>query len=649
MRITIMILAALLLINTKAGLAMDTNADNKTPPPMKIRFYTGNLSVGHFMEYWGTGGALPTDVPTSKFCDDMKSVSVSSVTDYLSLSTTETEPGKFDWSYYDRNQQILQENGLGYNVFTWLHFPPKWLMDSPDYVPYRCAEHDQPIKMTSLWAPGTLKIYDRFYKELAAHFGDKIEFIRLATPSEYGEIGYPNGMTNWLVKQDHAHEGYWCNDAYARADFSSQMKKRYKNIEALNKTWGTGFKSFDALEYPDFIKDHSLIADPLKLTPQVRMRVLDFIDWYYDSQSRFIRSSVSIVRKYFPNKEIIVSMGYGSQLTAFGNDDTGIAQLCKELKVSCQTPGNVDYICLKSLATPCHFYGVPYFTEPPGDVNRNAQINRIWADSSCGVQTFFDYPQNLLGAKDEFAKYRDYLDGAGSIVEAAVLFPTTDHRLRYEHWPTRTLECVNVLREVLDYDLVDERLIRDGALDKYKILLAYDGNIMEASTLRAIKKWVSSGGILLVRDFGPVETIDGDRSIYKEIFPQIADKGLERPSLAEIVSSYSRKVGKGYVLTVPAHQSDAHLFAMEASEMAYNLSKYFTGKTDLIQVDDKIDGILSTLFKDRIVFLNHGDKPIEKTFKLREADFNRGITGKPGRYERKVQIQPHSIRSISLK
>lgn len=616
---------------------------------MKIRFYTGNLSVGYFMDYWGTGKILPYDVPTQEWCKQMKGVSVVSVCDYLGWCRIESEPGKFDWSFYDNNQKILSENGLTYNVFCWLHFAPHWFAKTPDYTPYKCVEHDLPIQQTSLWAPGTLKVYDRYYKELAAHFGSKIEFIRLATPSEYGEIGYPLGMTTWLVKQDHAHEGYWCNDVYARADFKKQMMKKYKNIDSINVKWGTSFASPDAIEFPDITRDRKNFIDPLKMTPQKRRWILDFIGWYYDSQSRFVRSAVSIVRKYFPKIEIIVSMGYGSQLTSFGNDDVGIAKLCKDLKISCQTPGNVDYICLKSLSTPSHYYKIPYFTEPPGGMNRNEEINRIWADASNGVQTYFDYPDNLIGAKDAFYEYRDYLDGSKSIVDTAVLFPTSDHRLRNNHWPVRTLAGVNVLREYLDYDLVDERLIQDKILRNYKVLIAYDGNILEEATLKMLKKWVSSGGILIVRDLGLVETIDGDKSLSQGLFSLVTSESSVSRTPDDIIRTASRKIGKGCVLVIPAGENDWNEFAANTSELVHNLTKYFGKKSNVPIIDGKLDGILGTLFKDRILYINRGDNEIEKTVTLRTEDFKDGRTGKPEKFDYKLVIKPHSIVQIELK
>lgn len=603
--------AACIAVALVAILSLSATADADSA---SIRFYTGNLSVGHFMECWGTGTAASSRVASHEFCDQMKGIGVSAACDYIGWCVAEKEPGKWDWSAYDRNEQCLHENGMQYNVFCWLHFPPKWFMETPDYVPYRCAEHDQPVQQMSLWAPGTLKAYDRFYRELAAHFGDKIDFIRLATPAEYGEIGYPNGMTNWLVKQEHVHSGYWCNDDCAQADFKVRMKKRYRTVSALNKAWGTAFKSFDKIEYPAMARARENLKDPLEMTPGERRWILDFVGWYYDSQAEFVRKAVGIVRKYFPRKEIIVSMGYGSQNPVYGNDDIGIAKLCRELKVACQTPGNIPYFAMKSLASPCHLYGVPYFTEPPGDMDRNAEVNRIWSDASCGTQTYFDYPQNLLGAKDLFEKYGRYLDGSRAVVDVAFFFPTTEHRLRNQDWPRATVKAANALRPRHDYDLVDERMIRDGALNQYRVLVMCEGAIVEKPVLTALEKWIRDGGVVICRGLSSIETVEGDKSLWQGIAARSGDRvidiGSEPDRLTEVVSG----------LGLPR------------------------------LIDSAIPNVTATLFRDRILYLNSGDEPVDLKVHLRPSDFPKGgRTGVPSSREQTLRLEPHSIGHIELK
>lgn len=604
----------------------------------KVRFYTGNLSVGYFREYWGTGKAGPGDSATDEFCKQMKDASVTAACDYLAWCRIEPEPGKWDWSFYDKSEQTLHSNGLQYNIYAWLHFPPKWFTQSPDYVPYRCLEHNEVVEQTSIWAPGTLKAYDHFYKALAGHFGNKIDFIRLSMPAEYGEIGCPTGMTDWLVKQKHVHAGLWCGDQFARTDFKRDMKERYGSIGKLNKAWGTEFRSFTDVTYPL----QSLVRcwrseDLLRLSPSDRRSTLDFIGWYYDSNTEFARKAIGIVRKYFPNKEIIVSMGYGSQRTIFGNDDVGVARMCSQTKVACQTPGNVPYFVMKSLSTPCHFYNVPYFTEPPGDVKPDAEVNRIWSDASCGTQTYFDYPPNLLRNRDIMAKYADYLDGEQPVVDVAVFFPTTVHRLRNEDWPEQTITGANSLRDLLDYDLVDERMVQDGALSRYKILVMYEGSIVESSTLPQLRKWISDGGILIVRNFGSVETVEGDKSFFNDVFPH--PKSLNGDcgalSISDLLRTNARQIGKGRVIIVPSQDGDEGKFAALASSLAFSLSKLFPGKQDVLSADGKADGVTATIFPTKILYLNPGDTMVEKTVRLNGLRHD-------------LKLKPHSIEAVRL-
>jgi hypothetical protein len=638
---------AMLLLCTSGQVSAE-EAKGKT-----VRFYTGNLSVGFFMEYWGTGKEMPGDVPTPEFCQQMKGVGVSAVCDYISWCLAEKEPGRWDWSIYDRNERILHENGLQYNVFCWIHHPPKWFLETSDFVPYRCLEHNESVLQTSVWAPGTLRAFDRFYKQLAEHFGDKIDFLRLSAPSDYGEIGYPAGMTNWLRKQEHVHAGFWCNDPCARANFKEVMTKRYRTIASLNKAWGTQYKSFDQIEFPEMAKDRSKLKKPLEMTPAERRQMLDFIGWYYDSQAEFMRKAVGIVRKYFPGKEIIVSMGYASQNPVYGNDDVGVSKMCRDLKIACQTPGNVPYFAMKSLASPCNFYGVPYFTEPPGGMNRNEEVSRIFSDVSCGCQTYFDYPANLVGAKDLFERYRQYLKGQKAIVDMAVFFPTVDHRLRIQDWPQSTMVGCNTLRECLDFDLADERMIRDGALEKYRILLKYDGNIIQAATTPAFEKWLSNGGILLARDVGLIETVDGDRSFYERVFPKLTPLGDKKPdqiTMQDLMATNCRRIGKGAIILVPAEVSAEGQFAGLAADLAHNLSKYFPGKQDVPLIDNGIDGVSATLFTDKILMFTWQDKPVEVNLRLRESDFPAGgRTGRPEKFEQALKLEPHSIAHIELK
>lgn len=126
--------------------------------PTGVPIYSGNLSVDHFMYYWGTvpnPGASPV---TPEVIAQLKRCSVFAMCDYPSWSLLEKEKGKWDFSLYKENADKLHAAGIGYVPFCWLHFTPKWFLKDPSFVPYRCLEHDEPLTQLSLWAPATRTI-----------------------------------------------------------------------------------------------------------------------------------------------------------------------------------------------------------------------------------------------------------------------------------------------------------------------------------------------------------------------------------------------------------------------------------------------------------------------------------------------------------
>ena len=53
------------------------------------------------------------------------------------------------------------------------------------------------------------------------------------------------------------------------------------------------------------------------------------------------------------------------------------------------------------------------------------------------------------------------------------------------------------LRRLVDYDLCDERMVQEGALEGKQILIVTGADILESRTLAKIQTWVSDGGLLL--------------------------------------------------------------------------------------------------------------------------------------------------------
>ncbi|MGC8862629.1 MAG: beta-galactosidase [Armatimonadota bacterium] len=624
--------------------------------PTKIPFYTGNLSVSPFMMYWGTSKGPASDLASRERINLLKRISCFADCDYQAWSLAQQQKDKWDFDLYIRNADALHAAGLKYAVFCWVHFPPKWFLNSAEFVPYRCAEHGENLMQLSCWAPNIWDIYRRFYAAQHKAMGDRIDWIRVATPSDYGEIGYPAAMTSWLVPQNHAYSGYWCGDPYARADFRAEMQKRFKDVKALNKRWGTWFESWEDVSYPELVDEKAARTARESGKSTDRRRWLDFVEWYNGVWLRFTPKLAALIREFYPGKPLVASVGYASELTRYGNDYSAIPKMAKEHNLALQTPGNVPYYALKRLSTACHFYGCHYYTEPPGDVPPDTEVARVFADVSNGVRVYFEYPQNLERAIPQLRKYKDHMTGARPLVDLAIFNPTVDHRLHAGegNFPINSFMLGERGRDLFDYDVVDEFLIRDGALDRYRVLVYVQGNVTEEFALRKIAGWVRRGGALVTCDLGDVETVEGDTSIWYSLVPrrgsgpELSENSGMQPEAGTSARPDIRRVGSGLVIRSPLKPDQHDGFAELVTRAAYHLSEFDKHLTDAPLIDGVRDGVLATLLPDRILYFNGTDKEIRKHVKLRPEDWT-SRSARPERMEYDLVLAPHSIEAIMLK
>jgi hypothetical protein len=569
----------LLLISWLTG--ADTMAQDLVPP---IPFRTGNLSVGYLKAVVQSKEIPPEGMLTQ--LDKYREMGILRVEDYVTLLALERSPNQWDWSYYDRNYEKVKEAGLEYGVYPWLHFAPDWYWTgaSPKLDGFVNAKTGREIRMPSTWAPSTRQLYEMVYQRLKEHFGTRIDYFNAALPVDYGEVGYPAGMANWLVPVEGCEPGLWCGDKYARRDFRLFALERYGDVEGINQAWGTSWETAAEITYP---------ADPSH-----RRYWLDFVGWYYDSMTKFTVWTVDVARKFFPEIPIAVKVGHGSERYLYGSDYTMVPKMAAERGFICSYPGAIDYFPCKRIATACHFYGAATCTEPPGGVDATKEVERLFFDVCLGADEHFNYPGNLLGHPEVVRKYAPLLTGEDPVCPLAVFFPTTTHRLRpEEHFPHRLLVCCNPLRDLTDYDIVDEQMIRDGAVDGYGILLCPEVNVIETETVPFIESWVKGGGILLTAPSANVETVEG---------ATVAILGS---------GSDEEAIGSGIVLRPKTTLADeqvpkwvAHVLRGRIPELRPALARKFP--------DLQPDGVLVCSFPNRVVAFNRNQQPASAVLRL---------------------------------
>ena len=175
-----------------------------------------------------------------------------------------------------------------------------------------------------------------------------------------------------------------------------------------------------------------------------------------------------------------------------------------------------------------------------------------------------------------------------------LFFPTTSHLLdNWNKWrsegfgggfPEGLQAYAEDLRDMIDYDVVDERLVSDGLLESYRFLIWPTGTVAEADTLRKIKTWVENGGTLLIAGLEDIRTVEQDRGAFEDL--------ANRPATAGV-----RRAGKGKLIKIGKKIDD--------------LDGTFPAQLDAR------DGVLVSTFKEGILVFNNTGKTVMKRISAR--------------------------------
>lgn len=520
-------------------LAFGWGASAETAQPFDGRPWnvsTGNVSVMYTQ--WSPIGAFPRpglaleEPPSADTLKHWKDLGLVADEDYVSWGAVERAPGQWSWQQHDAVEKAMHAAGLKYVVYDWVHFPPVWLRtNQSERTLMRCLEHDQETFYLSAFDPRTIQWYDHFYKNLHDHFGDKIDDVYACIMGPYGEGNYPQQELSW-VNMGHCHKGYWCGDKFAVRAFQAALRKKYSKIAALNRAWGCGFKSFSEITPRQELSDDKFVPAPAAFpTPQDKRRWLDFITWYHQALIDFSEKSLRTVLKYFPAEKVRMKPGGsagGVNPISWGTYCPGYAKMAGKYHVvlqpaDCQGAVFAD----KWVGTAYQFYGVKEGTEPAGELDANGFVRRIFSDASCGAAQLFTYQFDLHASNVE--RYVQLITGRPGDTEVAVYCPTTLYRLGADL--RTTISAGPLLRDLCEFDVLDELLIGDGALafPRYKALLMFEGEIIDRPILDKIDAFLRAGGKVIT--IGKIAVKDVADQPWNPIAPvvQLSARGKDSP------------------------------------------------------------------------------------------------------------------------
>ena len=454
------------------------------------------------------------------------------------VTTPEVAEGEWDWSAIDRCTAECRSLGFEVMLFPHWHWPPDWYERKYGLEGIRCLEHDERLPCLSVWDPATLPWFERCIAALAAHYTathGRLEGLFLGIHGDYGECMFPMSSAAELADRfrferggtvSHGHCGYWCGDRFARADFPRCLIEQYGSLDGLNDAWSSRFARAEDVAFP-----HCGTGP--------RRPWLDFVTWYRASMTRFSGAVADMYRRHFPDTVLTVPLGGGVEPPEFGQDNTALAKVMQASGTAIRSTANTclyrspdlegrvnkfgrSYAILKRVKGACRLYDMPMWLAPPSRDAFSVTVG-IFEALSCGVAGCLDWGRTFERRQEQYRKFKGLLRGVDPRVDTAVYFPIASHFLADKastyrgNMPARFWDGCTLLRAVCDYDVVDDLLIREGALGHYRRLIVFEADIIERDVVEALASWLHDGGRIIASVGERMETVEGDEAPMRQL------------------------------------------------------------------------------------------------------------------------------------
>lgn len=515
------------------------------------------------IQQWQYMGKVHPKLLEDEAFDYAKRVGLTSLQSYVYWAEIEKESGRIDFSSYDVLVEKLGKHNLKWVPFLILgpyYATPKWFQESEESTYAKCLEHGKESKIQSIWNPHLPKYVDRFLQLVAERYRGSgvLESIELGISGNWGESLYPS--QGGFYPGFHTHPGWWCGDDYAMSSFRRFAIERYKSLPALNTGWGTQFGSNEEVSFPS-VKQlwlnltyrvfgiaprwakpwllmawergfagliNRLYSSRHTADPCGQQRWLDFVSWYLGSMTNWVGFWIKTARKHFPNTEIYLVTG-GDGKPRLGADFSAQTKIAAKYNAGIRITNQTDdyahsFSLTRLVSSAARFYGTYFTTEEAGINLSHGVTMRVFDTVTSGAKGF--YCKNIIGIGTDICTGRTFPIGqltqgalnlaqnihhlrlSQPIIDVAVLFSNTSIALNPSVLISVYRQC-SQLRDMIDFDLVDENMVVDGALKKYRFLVALDGNQLQQETIAELESWVKEGGIFITPEETGLSTISG--------------------------------------------------------------------------------------------------------------------------------------------
>ena len=412
----------------------------------------------------------------------------------------EEEPGVFDFRQAAEARRAASRAGADWLYTASVATPPSWYARQVPYARRTFADGTPASAAFSPWEP-------RFAPYAGRLLGQAVE--RLGGVDGLG--GVVVGLADYQGEATSAGSSGWlCGDVLARAAFGEAMLRRYGDVEMLNAAWGTSFGSAADVRLP-------------KVPTAGRRRYwLDFAQWYRSSISAMADAVCRVARQAADSRLVALDTDLGDLVSASGTDHSQLAKSASRhgatLVAAAPSESYPRSIGegLGLAAAACRYYGAPLWLSAAADRPAN---ERIFTAASLGASGLRESIDGIRSGREGYYRYGRHLRVDAPVVDVAMLYPTSSVLLRgAAARPELLIQACADLRDVMDFDVIDERMVLDGALSRYRVLVLCEGPVYERETLDRVREWVRQGGVVAAYDFGKIETVEGDLTWFRDVF-----------------------------------------------------------------------------------------------------------------------------------
>ncbi|MFD0713332.1 discoidin domain-containing protein [Paenibacillus sp. GCM10027626] len=426
----------------------------------------------------------------------------------------------------------------------------------PEYYADYVAEDGSTISgRFNVYLPALQTGFNNFIGQVVSHYSGNagVYGFYIDGPGYYGEVE--------MLTDNYAHPKFYSYDPYAKSAFRAYLQTIYSDLGALNTAWGQTYASWNDVTPP--LPDETLSVDKVDL----RRSWSDFVTWrhtfLYDTMAKWLTTAKNATSKPIGIKIGGAKMGSNYRSAAFSASTADLLKLLSSggHPAFFDDTNNENLSSMRHSTTIGNEYGIRIWGEGDGgipDVSYNQQRQNAANIMLSGADTmhyayvewlFKGFDWNTASWKGNFEKTKHfyYLKSLNDTVKSyRPAYEPSDVAFFQSHYASwyrggdRTNRDVSLVydaemthgaygsyaswsRYLSLPDVVDEQLILDDVLSRYKVLIVPNtsNTVSLESVGNKIKTWVQNGGKLVTFGQGSLTyQIDSDRKL---ISPDPAD------------------------------------------------------------------------------------------------------------------------------